>query len=110
MPPYQPLRKIRLYELADSEASTPTSSGLNPAALPFKITTSLINLNTPEPFFEDDYPSQRFRPSAMGEKHATDPYYSPPPTFMPPESPNDISAEDSETVEGPKSQVKIAAL
>ena len=52
------------------------------------------NSDLANPFFESDYPSQRFRPQACEEEDPADPYYSPPPTFIPPESPNELKVED----------------
>ena len=70
--------------------------------LPFE---TFENFNPRQPFFEEDYPSQRFRPQQHEEKTASEcldqeqesdaygQYYSPPETFMPSESPDAISAE-----------------
>ncbi len=69
---------------------------------PFK---TFENFNPMQPFFQEDYPSQRFRPQEDEEKNASeqlneeqqsdvyDPYYSPPETFLPSESLDAISVE-----------------
>ena len=49
------------------------------------------NFNPLQPFFQEDYPSQRFRPQKreLNEEQQSDvydPYYSPPETFMPSQS------------------------
>lgn len=60
-PSHQSLRKPRLYELGDRKHKASPSAGLNPAALPFSF-HSPRDSSTPGLVFEDNYPSQRFRP------------------------------------------------
>ena len=72
---------------------------------PLSPSETFENFNPMQPFFEEDYPSQRFRPQEHEEKTASEgldeeqqsdvygPYYSPPETFMPSESPDAISVE-----------------
>lgn len=88
----EPFKKARLFDLRNSPPASRNTSGLNPSASPFH---SFLNFNTAIPFFEPDYPSQRFRPETYEEEDPNDPYYSPPPTFMPPESPNSIEGDRS---------------
>lgn len=78
----------RLFSLANSPQSTAVSS------TQLNCFRSFQNSDLANPFFESDYPSQRFRPQACEEEDPADPYYSPPPTFIPPESPNELKVED----------------
>lgn len=72
---------------------------------PLSPSETFENFNPMQPFFQEDYPSQRFRPQKHEEKTASeqlnkeqqsdvyDPYYSPPETFMPSESSDALSVE-----------------
>jgi hypothetical protein len=88
----EPVRKIRPFGLDNSHQAVRNTSGLNPSASPFR---SFQNSHIADPFFEPDYPSQQFRPETYEEEDSDDPYYSPPRTFVPPESPNNIEGENS---------------
>ena len=76
--------------------SGPTQMNQDNAPLsPFE---TFENFNPLQPFFQEDYPSQRFRPQKRQldeeqQSDAYDPYYSPPETFMPSESSDAISVE-----------------
>ena len=95
--PAGPIKKTRLFSLAKSSkpiaATAVTRNGSTQRNSTASSFYSSQNLDTPNPFFESDYPSQRFRPKEHEEDPA-DPYYSPPSTFMPPESPNVLKVED----------------
>ena len=112
--PAEPIKKTRLFSLANSSKSTAAtavtrtgSTQLNSTASSFQ---SSQNLDIPNPFFEPDYPSQRFRPEVYEEEDPSDQYYPPPSTFIPPESPNDLKAQDqtSLAVFSPETQVRDA--
>ena len=71
---------------------------MNQDNAPLSPLETFENFNPMQPFFQEDYPSQRFRP----QKHELfeeqkcdvyDPYYSPPETFMPSESSDAMSVE-----------------
>ena len=67
----------------------------NASLSPFK---TFENFNPMQPFFQEDYPSQRFRPQRREPNEEQqpgvyDPYYSPPETFLPSESSDTISVE-----------------
>ena len=110
MPPYQPLRKTRLYELRKHESARPIVSSLNPTASSFK-SVSLTNISTSKPFFEEDYPSQRFRPAAKVQQDVNDYYYSPPFAFIPSESSVTTTTERSESTAGHlRPQVKFLSV
>ena len=80
------------------------------------------NFNPMEPFFEEDYPSQRFRPQQHEERTASEcldeeqesdvygPYYSPPETFMPSESPDAISVELQDSNFGPSVEGLVSSV
>ena len=109
--PAEPIKKTRLFSLANSPrtiaATAVTGSGstqLDLTASPFQ---SSQNLNTPNPFFEFDYPSPRFRPEAYEEEDPADPYYSPPSTFIPPESPNEMKVQDQNSLAGLPSEDQV---
>lgn len=96
--PAEPIKKTRLFSLANSPkptaATAVTGSGSTQLDLTASPFNSPQNLDTSNPFFEFDYPSQRFRPKAYEEEDPADPYYSPPSTFVPPESPNEMKIHD----------------
>ncbi len=53
--------------------------------------SSIPNFEGDKPFWEPDYPSQRFRPEKTEAQDPDNLYYSPPPQFFsPPISPNEI--------------------
>lgn len=79
------------FSLANSPKST---AGTAVSSTQFNCFRSFQNFDPAKPFFESDYPSQRFRPEEYQEDDPADPYYSPPPTFIPPESPNELKVED----------------
>ncbi|KAL9125123.1 MAG: hypothetical protein Q9217_005622 [Psora testacea] len=95
MLPHQPVCKTRLYEPGDRGWATPTPATLNLAASSFN-TTSPAKLNTPRPLYNEDRSLPHFRPPATKHERANDSYYSPPPTFIPPGSPDIILAEGKE--------------
>ena len=110
--PAEPIKKTRLFSLANSSkpsaatAVTGTrSTQLNSSPSSFH---SAQNLDILDPFFEADYPSQRFRPEARQEEDLASPYYSPPLTFVPPESPNNLINQDktSSAVSSSETQVR----
>lgn len=96
--PAEPIKKTRLFSLANSPKPTAATAVVGSGSTQLDLTTSSFhssqNLDTSNPFFEPDYPSQRFRPEAYEEEDPADPYYSPPSTFIPPESPNDMKVQD----------------
>ena len=109
--PADPIKKTRLFSLANSfkpsaaTAATRTrSTQLNSSPSSFH---SAQNLDIPNPFFESDYPSQRFRPEARQEEDLTSPYYSPPLTFVPPESPNNLMNQDQTPLAVSSSETQV---
>jgi len=98
----EPVRRTRIFDLGNSLPASRITPGLNPSASPFR---SFQNFTTIDPFFEPDYPSQRFRPETHEEEDPNDPYYSPPPTFVPPESPNSIAGDSSSG--GPSAESRV---
>ena len=80
------------------------------------------DFNSTRPFFQEDYPSQRFRPQQHEEKAASErldeeqesdvygSYYSPPETFMPSESPNAISVELRNSNTGPSVERLVSSI
>ena len=88
----QSLRQTRLYELGDTKHKASPSSGLNPAASPFKF-YSPRESSTPGLVFEDSYPSQRFRPIQPTQHSPEDSFRSHTSTFVPPDSPEMSSLE-----------------
>ena len=103
----------KVFSRMDSNASLqavnqepyPGPTQMNRDNAPFSPPETFENFNPMQPFFQEDYPSQRFRPQKQEEKTAGeqlneeqesdvyDPYYSPPETFMPSESSDAISVE-----------------
>ena len=103
-----PIKKTRLFSLVNSPAATAaTTSGSTHLELTAPSFYSSQNLDVPNPFFESDYPSQRFRPEAYEEEDLVDPYYSPPSTFIPPESPNDLKVQDQNTLAVLSSETEV---
>ena len=109
--PVDPVKKTRLFSLAKSSkptaATAVTRSGstqLNSTAPSFR---SSKNLDSPNPSFESDHPSQGFRPEAYEEENPADPYYSPPSTFIPPESPNDLKVRNQSPLAVFSSESKV---
>lgn len=92
----EPIKKTRLFSLADSPKPTAATAvtGSGSTQLDASLFQSSQTLITSNPFFESDYTSQRFRPKTYEEEDPADPYYSPPSTFIPPESPNDMKVQD----------------
>lgn len=90
----EPIKKTRLFSLANSPKPIAATGVIRSPSTQLNSTASSFdssqNLNIPNLFFESDYPSRRFRPKAYEEEDPADPYYSPPSTFIPPESPNDL--------------------
>ena len=67
---------------------------MNQINAPLSPLETFENFNPLQPFFQEDYPSQRFRPQKrVLDEEQYDPYYSPPETFMPSESSDAISVE-----------------
>ena len=90
---------------AANQEPYPGPTQMNRDNAPLSPFETFENFNPMQPFFQEDYPSQRFRPQKHEEKSASeqlnkgqqsdvyDPYYSPPETFMPSESSDAISVE-----------------
>ncbi len=121
IPPAQPIRKTRLWlygePAAENSAKNPeldrnegralgedseigqdalglANSANTPSRESFSPPTARVihSSEVPQPFWEPDYPSRRFRPE---EYEKDDSYYSPPPQFFsPPTSPNELSVKD----------------
>ena len=109
--PAEPIKKTRLFSLANSSkpsaatAVTRTrSTQLNSSPSSFHLAQ---NLDIPNPFFEPDYPSQRFRPETFQEEDPASPYYSPPLTFVPPESPNNLINQDQTSLPVSSSETQV---
>ena len=106
--PATPIKKTRLFSLVDSPAATAaTRSGSTQLDFIASSFHTSQNLDVPNPFSESDYPSQRFRPEAYEEEDLEDPYYSPPSTFIPPESPNDLKVEDQNALAVLSSETEV---
>ena len=98
----------------------PTQSDRDNA--PLSPSETFENFNPTQPFFEDDYPSQRFRPQehlgktaseGLDEEQQSDaygPYYSPPETFMPSESPEALSVELHNSNIGPSVDRLVSSI
>ena len=108
-------------QAADQEpypGPTQTDRGNAPLS-PFE---NFQNFNPLQPFFEEDYPSQRFRPQEHEGKTASErpdeeqqsdvygPYYSPPETFMPSESPEALSVELHNSNIGPSVERLVSSI
>ena len=110
--PAEPIKKTRLFSLANSSKSTAATAVTRTGSTQLNSTASSFhssqNIDVPNPFFEPDYPSQRFRPEAYEEEDAADPYYPPPSTFIPPESPNDLKAQDQTSVAVLSSETRVS--
>ena len=87
------VKKVGSSDLSNSPIDTPLlTSKLDPSASPFRSFHDSQNSN---PFFESTYPSQKLRMRVREEDVPNDPYSSPPPTFLPPESTESIEDKDS---------------
>lgn len=70
--------------------------------------TLIHDSEVPVPFWEDDYPSQRFRPEAYEEENRG---YSPPPQlFSPPVSPNEVGDQESTLVSEPSANPEVSSV
>lgn len=110
--PAEPIKKTRLFSLANSSKSTAATAVTRTESTHLNSTASSFhpsqNLDVPNPFFEPDYPSQRFRPEANEEEDAADPYYPPPSTFIPPESPNGLKAQGQTSLAVVSSETQVS--
>ena len=110
--PAEPIKKTRLFSLANSSKPSAATAVTRTRSTQLDSSPSSFhsahNLDIPNPFFESDYPSQRFRPKPCQEEDPASPYYSPPLTFVPPESPNNLINQDqtSLAVSSPEIQVR----
>ena len=110
--PAEPIKKTRLFSLANSSKPSAATAVTRTRSTQLDSSPSSFhsaqNLDIRNPFFESDYPSQRFRPEACQEEDPGSPYYSPPLTFVPPESPNNLINQDqtSLAVSSPEIQVR----
>ena len=109
--PAGPIKKTRLFSLANSTkpAAATALTRIGSTQLNFSPSSfhSSQNIDIPNPFFESDYPSQRFRPKACDEEDPSDPYYSPPSTFIPPESPNNLKTQDKKSLAVLSSETQV---
>ena len=83
---------------AANQKPYPGPTQMNRDNAPLSPFETFENFNAMQPFFQEDYPSQRFRPQEHElndeqQSDVYDPYYSPPGTFMPSESSDAISVE-----------------
>lgn len=114
--PAEPIKKTRLFSLASSPYPTATTAVNESGSTQVDTITSPFhsskNINYSNLSFVSDYPSQRFRPEVYEEEDPADPYYSPPSTFIPSESPYDVNIQDqtSSTVHSSEAQVRKAYL
>ena len=106
-----PMKKTRLFSLAGSPRpiagpavirSGSTQVNFTPSSFP-----SSQDLDTSNPSFETYHPSRRLRREAYEEEALADPYYSPPSTFIPPESPNDMKIQDQTTLAAFSSEAQV---
>ena len=106
-----PIKKTRLFSLAGSPRpiagpavirSGSTQVNFTPSSFP-----SSQDLDTSNPSFESYHPSRRLRRDAYEEEALADPYYSPPSTFIPPESPNDMKIQDQTTLAAFSSEAQV---
>ena len=89
---------------------------------PLSPSETFQNFNPLQPFFQEDYPSQRFRPQeheyltaseGPDEEQQSDlygPNYSPPETFIPSESPDAISVELHNSNIGPSVERLVSSV
>ena len=109
--PAEPIKKTRLFSLATSLKSAAATAVTGRSSTQLDMNTSPIypsrNLNTSNCFFEPDSLPQTSRPKLHEEKDPADPYYSPPSTFMPPESPNNMRVEDQASLATLSSEAKV---
>lgn len=111
--PAEPIKKTRLFSLANSTATTAvTRSESTQLDLPASPFHSSQNLDYSNLFFDSDHPSRRFRPEVYEEEDPADPYYSPPSTFMLSEFPNVMEGQEqtSSAVTSSEAQVRDAYL
>lgn len=109
--PAEPIKKTRLFSLATSLKSAAANAVTGRSSTQLDMNTSPIrptqNFNTSNSFFESDSLPQTSRPKVHKDKDPADPYYSPPSTFMPPESPNDMRVEDQASLGKLASEAKV---
>lgn len=109
--PAEPIKKTRLFSLANSPRSTAANAVTGSGSTQLDLTTSPLHssqiLNTSNAFFEPESSSQVIRPEVYEEEDPADPYYPPPSTFMPPESPNDMRVEDQTSLAMLSSETKV---
>ena len=107
----EPIKKTRLFSLAGSPRpvagpgvirSGSTQVNFTPSSFP-----SSQNLDTFKSSFESYHPSRRLRREAYEEGAFADPYYSPPSTFIPPESPNDMKVQDQTVLAAFSSEAQV---
>ena len=107
----EPIKKTRLFSLACPPRpiagpavirSGSTQVNFTPSSFP-----SSQNLVTSNSSFELYQPSRRLRREAYEERALADPYYSPPSTFIPPESPNDMKVQDQTTLAAFSSEAQV---
>ena len=105
-----PIKKTRLFSLANSSKPSAATAVTRTRSTQLSSSPSSFhsaqNLDIPNPFFESDYPSQRFRPEA-GQEDPASPYYSPPLTFVPPESPNILINQDQTSLAVSSSETQV---
>ena len=109
--PAEPIKKTRLFSLANSSKPSAATAVTGTRSTQFNFSPSSFhpaqNLDIPNPFFESDYPSQRFRPKARQEEDPASPYYSPPLTFVPPESPDNLIIQDQTPLAVSSSEAQV---
>ena len=105
----EPIKKTRLFSLACSHKPTAATAvaGSRSTQLDASLFQSSQELDTSNPFSSSEYTSQSFRPEAYEEEDPADPYYSPPSTFIPPESPNDMKVEDQTSLAVLSSEAQV---
>ena len=109
--PADSINKTRRFSLADTRLPTAVTAKTGSGSTQLDLTESPLHssqdLNTSHPFFASNHPSQIFRLEAFEEEDPADPYYSPPSTFIPPESPNDMRAQEQATWAVSSSEAKV---
>ena len=105
----EPIKKTRLFSLAGSPRPIAGPAVIRSGSTQVNFTPSPSSqyLDTSKSSSESYHPSRRLRREAYEEGVLADPYYSPPSTFIPPESPNDMRIQDQTTFAAFSSEAQV---
>ena len=101
----EPIKKTRLFSLAGSPRPVAGHAVIRSGSTQVNFTPSFSPSS--QSSFESYHPSRRLRREAYEEGVLADPYYSPPSTFIPPESPNDMRIQDQTTLAAFSSEAQV---